>query len=74
MIDSRGRLACFVMSLAVCIGLFYPAMVYPDLAGMGGYDGFASPKMMLDHGAWRADAERPKAVYLMFAAIYVTWP
>ena len=69
----RGKIAWFVVSLFFFMGLFCPAMVYLDLAGMGGYDGFASPQMKLDHGAWRADANRPTTVYLIFAAIYVTW-
>jgi hypothetical protein len=71
--NRRGKIAWFVVSLVVFIGLFYPAMVYLDLAGMGGYDGFASPQMKLDHGAWRADANRPTTVYLILAAIHVTW-
>jgi hypothetical protein len=71
--NRRRKTAWFVVSLIVFIGLFYPAMMYLDLAGMGGYDGFASSQMMLDHGTWRADADRPTAVYLIFAAIYVTW-
>ena len=61
------------MTLAFFIGLFYPAMVYVDLAGMGGYDGFASSEMMLNHGAWRGNADPPTAVYLMFAALYAGW-
>jgi hypothetical protein len=62
-----------MVSLVVFIDLFYPAMVYLDLAGMEGYDGFASPQMLLDHGAWRADAGPPTAVYRILAAIHVTW-
>jgi len=69
----RGKIAWFVVSLVVFIGLFFPAMVYLDLAGMGGHDGFASPQMMLDHGAWRADADRPTTIYLIFAAMHALW-
>ena len=40
----RGKIAWFVVSLVIFVGLFFPAMVYLDLAGMGGHDGFASPR------------------------------
>jgi hypothetical protein len=68
-----GKIAWFVVSFVVFIVLFYPTMVYLDLAGIGGYDGFTSPQMMLDHGAWRAEADRPTIVYRILAAIHVTW-
>ena len=69
----RGIIIWIAVTLAFFIALFYPAMVYLDLAGMGGYDGFAPSEMMLNHGAWRENADPPTAVYLMFAAIYAAW-
>ena len=52
--------------------LSYPSMIYLDLAGMGGYDGFASREMMMEHGVW-SSAERRTFVYLVFQAVYRVW-
>ncbi|MCP4543382.1 MAG: nitrile hydratase subunit beta [Chloroflexi bacterium] len=52
--------------------LFYPSMIYLDLAGMGGYDGFASHEMMMRHGIWSA-TERRTFVYLVFQVVYFVW-
>jgi hypothetical protein len=52
--------------------LFYPAMIYGDLSGMGGYDGFATPAMMERYGAWSA-AEEMTAGYLLCTGLYVVW-
>ena len=72
-VTRRGKIAPFVVTFVAIMGLFYPAMEYVDLVEMGGHDGFASPQMMLDHGAPPVGTDRPTAVYLMFAAWYVSW-
>jgi hypothetical protein len=62
----------FALSLAVPLGLLYPALVYSDLAGLGGYDGFATPAMMLEHGAWATTNSR-SLVYTLFSIVNWVW-
>lgn len=52
--------------------LFYPAMIYGDLSGMGGYDGFATPAMMERYGAW-SETEEMTVGYLLFTGLHVVW-
>ena len=42
----------FLLSAELPILLLYPALVYGDLSGMGGYDGFATAEMMITYGSW----------------------
>jgi hypothetical protein len=50
----------------------YPALIFYDLAGMGGYDGFASPAMMVEYGAW-ASTSGSSLVYTLFNITYFLW-
>ena len=72
--ESRSILIAYLAVTAVfSVALFYPAMVYYDLAGMGGYDGFASPEMMLKHGAWAPATSGHTFVYHAFEALALLW-
>lgn len=63
----------YVISTGVLpILLFYPAMIYRDLAGMGGYDGFASISMMERHGAWSVN-ESSTGIYHIFEGLSLLW-
>lgn len=68
----KWRQVYFVMSLLLPLCIVYPAMIYLDLAGMGGYDGFASPNMMLEHGTWRA-LNKVTLVHRIMNGIYLLW-
>ena len=76
--SASGRLFCrrrwiyLAIVVACCLLFAYPAWVYSDLAGMGGYDGFASPAMMREHGAWRDEAGHT-SIYRIFLAMYLVW-
>ena len=61
-----------VLSILLPILLVYPALIYADLAGFGGYDGFAIPNMMVDHGVWPSAGEE-SIVYRLFNAAYCLW-
>jgi hypothetical protein len=54
-----------VMTGACPILLLYPSFVYLDLAGMGGYDGFASPMMMEQQGMWSATGGHTMVFYAL---------
>lgn len=56
-------LAYLAATLISCLILAYPAMIYYDLAGQGGYDGFASPRMMREHGVWREETGHTPTYY-----------
>lgn len=62
----------FVLSIVVPLALLYPAFVYGDLAGTGGYDGFASPAMMLKDGVWATTNGR-SLVYTVFGIANCVW-
>jgi len=57
-------------AIVLPILLLYPALIYNDLAGMGGYDGFATHKMMAEHGVWTPGHT---SVYHIFAWAYRVW-
>ena len=61
------------LAAALSIGLFYPYLVYTDLAGMGGYDGFASREMMLEHSAAWSGTSGPSIAYYVFAGFALLW-
>ena len=52
--------------------LLYPAWIYYDLAGMGGYDGFASLEMMRKYGAWSSNIVN-SVEYIAFSILTVLW-
>jgi hypothetical protein len=52
--------------------LAYPSLIYLDLAGMGGYDGFASVAMMEKHGVW-SSTEDQTMFYYAFGGLYILW-
>ncbi|GAK52392.1 hypothetical protein U14_03643 [Candidatus Moduliflexus flocculans] len=61
----------------ICSGLFplllwYPSMIFMDLAGMGGYDGFASVSFMEKYGVWSSQ-DSHAVVYYFFNAIFIFW-
>jgi hypothetical protein len=66
----------FIIYLAITgvfpVLLLYPSLIYWDLAGMGGYDGFASSTMMEQHGVWSATDEHP-VVYYIFNGCFLLW-
>jgi hypothetical protein len=62
-----------VGTIVLPIILLYPALVYYDLSGMGGYDGFASPEMMMKHGAWKPAESGDTLIYLVFAGASLLW-
>jgi hypothetical protein len=63
----------WAVTIAAPIALLYPALVYLDLAGMGGYDGFASPRMMELYGIGASTASHYVLIYYVFGMIYVGW-
>jgi hypothetical protein len=69
----RGFRAYLVLSVLLPIVLLYPTLIYTDLAGMGGYDGFASHSMMTEHGLWAPANGLPSPVYVLFASIALLW-
>ena len=72
--DSRQLLVGYlVATIAIPFVLLYPALIYGDLAGMGGYDGFASPEMMIEYGAWASATSGHAPAYLIFAGLYAIW-
>jgi hypothetical protein len=64
---------CLILAFVLSIGLLYPALIHADLAGMGGYDGFASREMMLKHGVWSSAASGRTMVYYLFAGAHLLW-
>lgn len=52
--------------------LWYPAMIYLDLAGIGGYEGFASISMMEQHGIW-SSRDSHSIIYYVFNGLYFLW-
>lgn len=68
----RVRSPCRRAVVYLVATLLAPVLfLYP--AGMGGYDGFATPQMMLKHGAW-APADSPASlVYRAFEGLYLLW-
>jgi hypothetical protein len=62
----------FVLSVALPIILLYPALIYGDLSGMGGYDGFASLEMMTKYGSWVSDATNSVG-YIFFSGLNILW-
>jgi hypothetical protein len=53
--------------------LFYPALIYYDLSGMGGYDGFASPMMIAEHSAEMSTDDTRTSIYYLFQVINFLW-
>ncbi len=67
------RFAMYVLfAILFPVLLWYPAMMYLDLAGMGGYSGFANVSMMETHGCW-SSSDSHTVVYYAFHVIYVFW-
>ncbi len=52
--------------------LWYPSMIYLDLSGMGGYDGFASVSMMEQHGVW-SSTDSHTFVYYILNGAFLIW-
>jgi hypothetical protein len=62
-----------VGTITLPIVLLYPALIFSDLAGMGGYDRFATLNMMTEHGVWAPVAHGHTPVYFIFAGAYLIW-
>jgi hypothetical protein len=72
--DSRLFLATYLAgTLLFPVALLYPALIYGDLAGMGGYDGYASPEMMTEYGVWKSVASDHTPIYFIFAGTSLIW-
>ncbi len=72
--DSRQLLIRYLVATIVTpLVLLYPALIYLDLAGLGGYDGFASPEVMIEYGAWSSVTSGHAPIYHVFAGLYVAW-
>ena len=69
---SRFFIGYVAMTLLLPVLLLHPTLIYYDLAGMGGYDGFASAELMLQHGSWNPRTTGT-IVYYFFAAASVGW-
>jgi hypothetical protein len=63
----------WILSLTLAILLLYPALMYYDLEGMGGYDGFVSPEMMVESGAWASSTSSQGPLYYALAGAAVLW-
>ena len=64
--------AYLILTGALPVLLLYPSLVYLDLSGMGGYDGFASTAMMERHGMWSA-TNGHTAFYFVVNGIFLLW-
>lgn len=74
MAHTRWALSAYLIAtVALPILLLYPALIYYDLAGMGGYDGFASPALMMEHGAWAPAGSAPTVTFRAFEALSCIW-
>ena len=62
-----------IATIAIPLVLLYPALIYFDLAGMGGYEGFASLEIMKEYGAWSSAANGHAPTYPIFAGLYAAW-
>jgi hypothetical protein len=72
--DSRQLLIGYlVATIAIPFVLLYPTLIYLDLAGMGGYDGFASPEMMKEYGAWSPVTNDHAPIYLILGGLSIVW-
>jgi hypothetical protein len=72
--NSRAiRITYLAVTISVPILLLYPLLVYGDLMGMGGYDGFASPSMMEKYGVWGTTSNVPPITNFVFLGLTITW-
>ncbi len=65
--------AYLFLTVSLPILLLYPLLVYGDLMGMGGYDGFASPDMMKKYGVWSITSNVPPITEFIFGGLSIVW-
>lgn len=63
----------FFVSIVLAVALLYPTLIYYDLSGMGGYDGFASPTFMAENSTWATAESTHTSMYYLFQTLSVLW-